>query len=210
MTTRICGTALTALTLLLLTSCDSATEPSLLSVQGVTLEAVGDVKQLEANVRGTDRLPTWESLDPAIATVTRAGMVTAVSAGTAKVVARIGGETVQGNVVVLPPVNVEITRTETEALAQGERVTVHIRNHAGRGFYRMRFYRHSGTPGDAEIVMQDLTDTAIAANQPEIFTGLELPTQADWVVIYSREPQSLSYRTTACVRLDGVEGCPSP
>jgi hypothetical protein len=198
------------LPLLLLAACDSATEPRLLSVTGVILEAIGDSKQMEANVKGTDRLPTWESLHPEIATITRAGMVTAVSPGTAKVVARIGSETVEGNVVVLPPVNVEIVGAATEPEGDGwERVTLQIRNVGGRGFYRMRFYRESATPGgEPQIIAQWLTDQAMAANQPQISSSMQVPSPAHWVVIYSREPNSVDYRTTACVRLDGPEACP--
>jgi hypothetical protein len=47
------------------------------------------------------------------------------------------------------------------------------------------------------------------ALQPEIPQMLEAP-EVNGLVVYSREPPSISYRTTACVRLDGPGVCPMP
>lgn len=201
-----------AAVLLLLAACDSPTDLKLVAVPDVTLEAVGDSKQLEATVRGTEQLPIWESLHPDIATVTRAGMVTAVAPGAATVRARLGSETREGTVTVLPPVSVEITSASKQPADDGvEQITLRMRNTGGRGYYRTRFYRASATPGgEPQIISQDFNDHDISALQPEMTWGTQVAAPAHWVVVYSREPQSLGYRTTACVRLDGGAGCPAP
>lgn len=200
-----------AVLLLLFVACESPTDQKLMGVQAVILEAVGDSKQLEASVSGTDALPAWESLNPGVVTVTRAGMVTAVGAGTATVRATLGSETAHGQVTVLPPVNVEITSaTRVPGNPGWDDVTLRIRNTGGRGYYRTRFYRAASTPGgQPEIVSQMLTDIAIAAGQPELSAMTQIPASAEWAVIYSRDPHSMEYRTTACARLDGAAGCPA-
>ena len=52
--------------------------------QSVQLTAIGETKQLVATIsptNATDRVVTWESTDPSIASVDSAGLVTARSAG---------------------------------------------------------------------------------------------------------------------------------
>ncbi len=58
--------------------------------------------------------------------------------------------------------------------------------------------------------MQDLTDQAAAVGLNVPLRISTIPAPVDWVIIYSREPNSLEYRTTACIRLDGNTGCPTP
>jgi hypothetical protein len=204
-------TPLSCALLLLAAACDSPTEPKLLGVPALTLEAIGDAAQLVATVNGTQPLPEWESLHPLIATVTRAGMVTAVAPGTATVVARIGSETAQGTVTVLPPVSVEINAASKQNAEQPgmESVMLRMANPAGRGFYRMRVYREL-PGGELQIVSQGLTDLEIAAQQAEFTSSFDVSAPAHFVVVYSREPNSMEYRRTACTRLDGAPGCPLP
>jgi len=196
----------------LATACDSPTgaNPQLLSVADLTIEAVGDSHQLAATQRDSSRLPTWESLDPTIASVTRAGMITGVAAGTTRVRARLGSEMVQGTVTVLPPVSVEIVGAVKDAPVNGhERVRLTLRNTGGRGFYRMHFYRAADAPGgEPRIIQQDITDLPVTVFSHEVFFHLDVAAPADWVVIYSREPNSMSFRRTGCARLDGEPGCP--
>jgi hypothetical protein len=197
--------------LLLAAACDSPTDPITLRGGEVTLDAAGEIVQLEATVSGTDRLPEWESLHPNIVTVTRAGMATAVSAGTATVKARLAGVETSVIVTVLPPVNVEILSATSQHAGGGQDITLRLRNAGGRGFYRMRFYRASATPGgEPQIVAQDLTDAPVPARIDNVSFGTQVSSSAEWVVIYSREPHSQAYRTTACARLDGAAGCPMP
>jgi len=202
---------ISAALLLATAACESSpTEQRLISVPAVTLEAVGDARQLEATLNGTEQLPVWESLDPLIATVTRAGMVTAVAPGIAKVRARLGSKAREGTVTVMPAVSVEITSATVERGPSGEGLaTVWIRNRGGRGFYRMRFYRASTVEGAMpEVVSQDITDQPIVAGQPEFYSMRSMPAGVQWIVVYSREPNSLAYRITACHRLDGATDCP--
>jgi hypothetical protein len=196
-------------------ACDSATEPQPLGilVPSLTLEAVGDAAQLEATVAGSDLLPIWESLDPAVATVTRAGMVTAVSAGTARVRARIGSSAAEGTVTVLPPVSVAITAaTRTQEPSGNIMVSLNLKNEGGRGYYRLEYLRlGTGPDGGPESVLRYLTDDQATVGM-QIFHNTNLPgaASADVVVAYSREPKSLQYVRTGCIRIDGAAGCPLP
>jgi uncharacterized protein YjdB len=52
--------------------------------QSVQLTVIGETKQLVASIspaNATDRVVTWESTDPSVASVDSAGLVTARSAG---------------------------------------------------------------------------------------------------------------------------------
>lgn len=196
--------------LLLTVACNSSTDPIQLSVPAVTLEAVGDSRQLEANGTG-GALPTWESLSPDIITVTRAGMVTALSAGSGSVRAQLDGRTAQGTVIVLPAVSVEVSAASAAPGDEGwDDVTLQLVNTGGRGFYRLTFYRESAEPGgEAVIISQDLTDFEAAVGL-NISHKRPVPAPAHWAVVYSREPQSLGYLRTACLRVNGEPGCPLP
>jgi hypothetical protein len=209
---RFRRTAMISLLVGLAAACDSptGTNPQLISVADLTIEAVGDSHQLVATQRDSSRLPSWESLDPTVAAVTRAGMITGMGAGTTRVRARLGSEMVEGNVTVLPPVSIEIVAAAKDPPVNGsERVRLTIRNTGGRGFYRMHVYRTAATP-DAQptIIQQDLTDLPTTVFSHEIFHHRDVAAPADWVVVYSREPHSMEWRRTACARLDGEAGCP--
>lgn len=192
----------------LATACDSPTEVTL-GVVPITLEAVGDMAQLEANVRGSGQLPRWESLDPSVVTVTEAGMVTAVGAGTATVRASIGSRTAEGRVTVLPPVRV--TLSDFHLVEQEGRIgmVMRIRNEGGRGAYRLQFWRERSGPGeDHELVLTHSMDSEAPVGLDITHSSFLLAEPADWVMAYSREPHSLVHYPTSCVRLDGGTPCP--
>lgn len=211
--TRLIRLPLLAAALLIAAGCDSPTDPVRLVIPTVTLEAAGDSKQLEASVFGSDALPEWESLTPELVTVTRAGMVTAIAAGEARVRARIGSHTAEGTVTVLPPVSVEILTATRQVLASGDTsVSVNVRNTGGRGFFRIEYWRERESGEDLhQPVLRPMIDDAAPVGL-QFTAGNTLPGMSgvDWVVIYSREPHSLTYRTTGCVRLDGGSPCPAP
>lgn len=208
-------TSLFALALVLgATACDSPTEDSIrLTVRSDTLEAVGDAGQMEALVSGSDRLPEWESLSPQVATVTRAGMVTAVAPGTARVRAAIGGRTAEGEVVVLPSAQVQLTSVTRDVDPSGQpRITLALRNAGGRGYYRTEFWQARATAGgEHRVVMRENTDTEAPVGL-NVTSSTSLPGVAnvDWVIVHSRDAHSTGYRTTGCIRLDGGSPCPLP
>lgn len=57
---------------------------------------------------------------------------------------------------------------------------------------------------------------AAACDSPTAPVGMDVSSstvgfaQPDWVILYSREPNSTQYRQTACVRVDGGTPCPMP
>lgn len=205
--------ALTALALLAAAGCESPTDPVRLSVNKVTLEAVGDVQQLTANVIGTTQLPEWESENPQVATVTRAGMVTAVGPGTTLVRARIGSQMAQGTVTVLPRVDVQLLSLSRGPDPTGvTTISMQLRNAGGRGFYRVEHWQMRETEdSDHRPVMRQLTDSEAPVGM-DYMASISLPgmDDVDWVVVYSREPTTLEYRRTGCLRLDGGSECPAP
>ena len=193
------------------TACDSVTEPSLY-VPPVTLEAVGDAAQLVAS-GANGALPSWESLDPTIVTVTPAGMVVAVASGSARVRARLGSTTAEGTVIVLPPVSVTISdfRVVTNGSGEYAGMAMQLKNEGGRGYYRLQFWKERAE-GETEHrrILNFITDSEAPVGM-DIQSVVNLTTEpADWVVAYSREPGSLGYTQTACVRMDGGTPCPMP
>ncbi len=197
--------------LLFAAACDSPTDPINISMQSVTLEAVGDSKQLEATVTGSDRLPEWESLNPEIVTVTRAGMVTAVAPGTAKVRATIGLQSAEGTVTVLPPVEVQLTSLSVTTEPSGQpRVQMQLRNTGGRGFYKIEFWQMRETPGgEHRRVLSQMNDSEAPVGM-DISSAIIGFVRPDWVIVYSRAPNSTEYRMTGCRRVDGGTPCPMP
>jgi hypothetical protein len=197
--------------LVALAGCDSPTDPHTLQVQAATIEAIGDALQLEATVQGTDRLPEWESLNPEIVAVTRAGMAVAVAPGTARVRARVGSQVAEGNVTVLPPVDVQLLSLALSADPEGRpRVQMRLRNAGGRGYYKYEYWRMRETEGGEHRRVLSFTndfDALVGMDISGGSTGFEAP---DWVIVYSREPHSTQYRRTGCMRVDGGVPCPVP
>ena len=188
---------------------DSPTEPAL-AVAPVTMEAVGDAVQLTAQNAG-DALPRWESLNPAVVEVTPAGMAVAKGAGTATVVARLGSRTAEGTVTVMAPVDLEVSDLEVVTDPNGTGMEMRLRNTGGRGYYRLEYWKAAG-PGETEHrrIQFDGTDREAPVGLDITFQNFVADENADWVVALSREPQSLEYRRTGCVRLDGGTPCPLP
>jgi hypothetical protein len=202
-----------AATLIGFTGCDSPTEPVRLLIPALTLEAVGDSRQLEASIIGSNVLPEWESLNPELVTVTRAGMVTALAPGEAKVRARIGGSVAEGRVTVLPPANVVIANASRQVAVSGAvELALRLQNTGGRGYYRMDLWQARQTPdGEHQPVLRFTTDSEAPAGMDIVFrSGLPGMERVDWVMIHSRDPGTLGYRATSCVRLDGGTPCPIP
>jgi hypothetical protein len=124
---------------LLAIGCDSPTEPVRLVVPQLTIEAVGDSRQLEATIFGSDVLPEWESLSPELVSVTRAGMVTALASGEARVRARVGTSVAEGKVTVLPAAVVAITSAERQTSSSGAaEIRLRLQNSGGRSSMRAR------------------------------------------------------------------------
>jgi hypothetical protein len=195
---------------LALAGCDSSTDSVPVQVPSVTFEAVGDARQLEANIPGSTVLPEWESLNPEIVTVTRAGMAVSVAPGTARVVARVRSGEGEGTVTVLPHVSVELTAVSKQSGAEGfEDIRLDLSNTGGRGFYRFRIMRDPAQPGGQHTVITDFwNDTSIIPGA-SYFVQMPVPAPADWVAVYSRSPHSEEYRRTGCMRFDGGD-CPLP
>jgi len=100
------------------TGCSNPTQPetsAIVPVQGVTvtpqviqLLAIGETKQLAARIsplNATDQVITWESSNPAVATVDGSGLVTAIGVGAGvfiTVFTHDGGRQASANVSVLP------------------------------------------------------------------------------------------------------------
>lgn len=139
MTRRFTARWTPALALLALTAaCESPTDLSPLTVQAVTIEAVGDAVQLVAH-GAEGALSYWESLDTTIVTVTPAGMAVAVRSGTATVRARLGSRADEGTVTVLPPVDVRLSNVQVVTEDQGRKgVSMQVTNVGGRGYYQQR------------------------------------------------------------------------
>jgi hypothetical protein len=195
---------------LALAGCDSSTDAVTVQVQSVTFEAVGDALQLEATVPGSTALPEWESLNPEVVTVTRAGMAVSVAPGTARVVARVRSGEGEGTVTVLPHVSVELTAVSKQDAGEGlENIRLDVTNTGGRGFYRFRVMRDPDQPGGEHTVITDFwNDTSITPGV-SYFVQMSVPAPADWVAVYSRSPHSEEYRRTGCMRFDGGD-CPLP
>jgi hypothetical protein len=193
-------------------ACDSSPTDLPMHVPAVTLEAVGDAHQLTAG--GTDgALPFWESLDTTVVTVTPAGMAVARAPGTARVRARLGSRTAEGTVSVLSPVEVTISdlRVTTDAGGAYAGMAMQLRNLGGRGYYRLQFWKERADGEDEHRIVLNYTTDMEAPVAMDVQFGTNLPAEpADWVVAYSREPVSLGYVRTGCMRLDGGAPCPIP
>lgn len=192
-------------------ACESPTELPLV-VPTSTLEAVGDAMQLTAH-NADGGLPLWESLDTTVVTVTPAGMAVAVAPGTAAVRARLGSRTAEGTVVVMEPVEILISDLDVvvDSLGQFLGMKMRLKNAGGRGFFRVDYWRERGQ-GEAEHtrVLHMTTDLEALVGMDVQSSNYLMSDPADWVVAYSREPNSLGYVMTSCVRLDGGTPCPMP
>ena len=190
--------------------CDTGTEPDIeLYVSSLTLEAVGDEAQLQATVTDGSGPVRWTSLAPAVVTVTQDGLAKAVATGTATVRATIGSRMAEGTVTVLPPVSIALSELAWITDARGDRaMSVRIRNTGGRGHYRLEYWKTDPT-GRHERILADGSeiDAPVGLNMVHRTFLLEEP--ADWVVAWSREPESLEAVRTGCARLDGGDVCPS-
>lgn len=189
-------------------SCDSPTELQVF-VTSVTLEARGDVAQLEARVEGSGPAPRWESLDPEIVTVTEAGLATAVAPGTATVQVHVGSHVADGRVTVLPPVDVRLSELAVVTDPSGaEGMAMRIRNHGGRGFFRLEFWDRDDR-GQMRRVLFYATDSEADAWMNIRHESFLLDEPADWVAAYSREPVATEHVRTSCVALNAERPCPA-
>jgi len=101
---------------------------------------VGQTGQLTASPRDingtplTDRVVTWTSSDPAVATVTAAGLVTAVSTGTATITATSEGHSGSATVPVVPVLVASVSLTPSSlglTVGQTGQLTATPRDGAG-------------------------------------------------------------------------------
>ena len=96
-------------------ACGDPSQPADVAVQGVKVTpqvvqftAIGDTTRLLATVaptNATDQAVSWESTDPAVASVDPAGLVTAMGTGSGvfiTVVTHDGGHQASANVSVIP------------------------------------------------------------------------------------------------------------
>jgi hypothetical protein len=211
--TRTCSVPLSsrlpvgALPLVLLATglggCSDDQLPPALYVPNYTIEAVGDAIQLEATLGGTHHLAEWESLSPQVASVTRAGMAVGMAPGEAAVRARVGSATREAKVTVLPAVNVGITSASRFTEGAQERARVQLKNTGGRGYYRLQLWRDASEPAGLPSVVSNPLNEHAAPVGMDISSTHDLFLPADFAVVYSREPVSLGYVRTACVRFDG-------
>jgi hypothetical protein len=208
LTTR-CAPALALFALA--TACDSPTDISPITVQPVTIEAVGAPLHLFAAGTG-GALPSWQSLDTTIVTVTQAGMAVAVRPGTATVRARLGSRTDEGTVTVLPPIDVRLSNVQVVTDDQGQSgLSMQVTNVGGRGFYRVEMWK-AAAAGETEHrrISWQANDSEAGAGMTFGTTYWDLTDTPDWVLVYAREPLVLQFGVTACVRLDGGSPCPMP
>ena len=98
-----------------------------------TLEAIGATVQLTATVRDqrnnvmSGQSITWSSGDEAVATVSAAGLVTAVSNGTSQVTARSGNASGTASITVAEPVPTRIAVTPSSHTLEAKGETVELR-----------------------------------------------------------------------------------
>lgn len=191
-------------------ACDSTTEPEPnIRIVGLTLEAVGDVAQMEVRMDGEAATARWESLDPEIVTVTTGGLARAVSHGIATVKAEIDGRSAEGEVTVLPPVNVQVSELAVVTDAGGSQGTeMRLQNHGGRGYFRLEFWKLR-PDGSHERIMYHTNDAEAPVGLNITYSHFSSGETPDWVMAFSREPLALEGTRTSCVRMDGADGCPS-
>ncbi len=97
-----------------------------------TLPAIGATVQLSATVRDQNNNPmtgqtvTWTSANTAVATVSAAGLVTAVSNGTSQITARSGNASGTANITVAEPVPTRITITPSSHTLEAIGATVQL------------------------------------------------------------------------------------
>jgi len=195
----------------LLAACDGGTGPRVedLEVSSAVLEARGDTVRLSARAAGSPVAASWESLEPSVVTVTGDGLATAVGAGRARVRARFGGAEAQATIDVLTPVDIRISQLALVTDPAGvPGVRMRIRNHGGRGYYALELWKLDPHGTKRRLVSYDTETEAAPGLDIEHINYLsgEAP---DWVVAYSREPFAEEPVRSACVRVDGVAGCPS-
>jgi hypothetical protein len=127
---------------------------------GPALLYVGQTAQLAATARDvtgavlTGRPVTWSSGSPGVATVSAAGVVTAVAPGTAVISAAVEGKTasVVATVALVPVATVTITPANVSLLVgQAQPLTATARDGAGNVLTGRPVTWNSGTPGVATV-----------------------------------------------------------
>ncbi|MDQ8160162.1 MAG: Ig-like domain-containing protein [Gemmatimonadota bacterium] len=158
------------------------------TVGSVTIDSVsktaffiGDRRTWSATVRNAGgalligRTIAWSSANPAVATVSTAGVVTAVGAGTTTISAESGGRVAEAEVVVLQraasvslvPASLRIPRGRTEVLAAA------VRNAAGALLPERRSVSWSSSAPTVATVSTDGAVTAVGNGTASITATLE-------------------------------------
>lgn len=194
---------------------DDGTGPVNLHVVPDTLYAIGDLAELEVQVGGgASSAPRWTSLDPEILSVSTHGVARALAAGTARVRVEVEGATAQNLITVLPNTDLRVTGgTLTMEPDGSERLTLHLRNDAGRGWFRLQMYRDGTGGGLPVLVSFDVQERAVehgldASHQVWFQPPAPGVPSVDFVLVHSRGAHELSARQTACFRLEGAGECP--
>ena len=142
---------------------------------------IGDRRTLTATVRNaggavlSGRPLSWTSANPAVATVSTAGVVTAVGAGTTTIAAESGGRVAEAQVavihraasVMLSPSGLRLPRGRTEVL------TAAIRNAAGTLLTERRAIAWSSSAPTVATVTADGTVTAVSNGTASITATVE-------------------------------------
>lgn len=142
---------------------------------------IGDRRSLTATVRNTagvvlsGRPIAWSSVNPAVATVSTAGLVTAVGAGTTTILAESGGRVAEATVVVIhraasvtvAPASLRVPRGRTEVLIPT------IRNAAGALLTERRSVTWSSSAPTIATVSADGTVTGVANGSASITATVE-------------------------------------
>jgi uncharacterized protein YjdB len=142
---------------------------------------ISDRRSLTATVRNTagvvlpGRPIAWSSVNPAVATVSTAGLVTAVGAGTTTILAESGGRVAEATLVVihraasvtLAPASLRVPRGRTEVL------TPTIRDTAGALLTERRSVTWSSSAPTIATVSADGTVTGVANGSASITATVE-------------------------------------
>ena len=193
-----------------LAACDDGVGPRVpeLRVPDAVLAARGDTIRLEVRGEGALENVRWQSLNPAVVTVTEDGLATAVTGGNARVRASLEGAEAEGTVRVLPPVEIRVSEVALVTDPGGKPgVRMRIRNVGGRGFYTMELWKLE-PDGTKRRLISHGTETPAEPGLDIEYVGYLSAEAPDWVVMYSREPLAPEPVRTACVALDGAPGCP--